>query len=264
MAAETARSTDPRDYQNRPEPIGAMAKRFTDGFVIPPHHHARDQLLYAISGVMRVRTDGEAWIVPPNGAAYIRAGVQHAVSMHGMVDMRTLYIDPEGGGWSGPALGVVAVSDLLRELICALVDEPVSYGTGSRGSLIARLILKEIARAPALSLHIPLPRDARLQRVCAELIADPSDRRTLDAWSEVAGASARTLARLFKRDLDMGFVQWRQRVRFQNALEDLSCGLPISQVADRHGYRSASAFSAAFAKAIGHPPSKVAPERSGS
>ncbi|MEM1045038.1 MAG: helix-turn-helix transcriptional regulator [Pseudomonadota bacterium] len=258
---ETTRSTDPHDYQHRPEPIGAMAKRFADGFVIPPHHHVRDQLLYATNGVMRVRTDDEAWIVPPNGAAYIRAGTRHAVSMHGNVDMRTLYIDPQGTRWNGPALRVVAVSGLLRELICALIEEPVSYGIGGRGSLIARLILEEITRAPALSLHIPLPRDSRLQRVCAELIADPSDRRTLDAWSDVAGASARTLARLFKRDLQMSFVQWRQRVRFQNALEDLSRGLPISKVADRHGYRSASAFSAAFAKATGRPPSKVAPDR---
>ncbi len=259
MAAADSRSTDPHDYQNRPEPIGAMAKQFADGFVIPPHHHTRDQLLYAISGVMRVRTDEEAWIVPPDGAAYIRAGIRHSVSMHGMVDMRTLYIDPDGARWTGSDLSVVAVSGLLRELICALVEEPVGYGTGSRGSLIARLILQEIARAPALSLHIPLPKDARLQRLCAELIADPSDRRTLDAWADVAGASARTLARLFKRDLGLSFVAWRQRVRFQNALEDLSRGLPISQIADRHGYRSASAFSAAFGKATGRPPSKVAP-----
>ena len=42
---------------------------------------------------MRLRTEGEAWIVPPDGAVYIPAGTPHAVDMHGDVDMRTLYID---------------------------------------------------------------------------------------------------------------------------------------------------------------------------
>ena len=55
----------------------------------------------------------------------------------------------------------------------------------------------------------------------------------------------------------MSFNQWRQRVRFHSALEALSDGVPISRVAAQHGYRSASAFTAAFSKAMGAPPSKV-------
>ena len=106
-------------------------------------------------------------------------------------------------------------------------------------------------------MSVPLPSDARLQRLCAELLADPSDRRTLDAWSEVAGASTRTLARLFESDLGMSFNAWRQRIRFHNALEALSRGEPIARVAEHHGYRSASAFSSAFRKVMGTPPSKA-------
>ncbi len=251
------RSTNPDDYQDLPQPIAVMAKSFADGFSIPLHKHDRVQLLYAVSGVMRLRTQQDAWIVPPDGAAYIPAGLPHSVSMHGNVDMRTLYIDPLAVREHPQGLNVVAVPGLLKELILALGDEPVAYGPDSRGSLIAQLIEQEIHLAQALSLHVPLPRDARLQKVCAELLADPSDRRTLDGWSEVAGASARTLARLFERDLGMSFIQWRQRVRFQSALEALSQGVPVSVVAKQHGYRSPSAFSAAFGKAMGHAPSKV-------
>jgi AraC-like DNA-binding protein len=176
--------------------------------------------------------------------------------MHGDVDMRTLYIDTKTT--DRPAdLCVVAVSGLLRELILALSEEPMAYGPDSRAALIARLIEGEIGRARALALSVPLPGDARLQRLCAQLLADPSDRRTLTAWSEVAGASTRTLARLFESDLGMSFNAWRQRIRFHNALEALSRGQPISRVARRHGYRSASAFSSAFRKVMGMPPSKV-------
>ncbi len=235
-----------------------MSKDFADGFVIPLHAHERDQLLYATSGIMRLRTAGEAWIVPRDNAVYIPAGTQHSVDMHGDVDMRTLYIDTAIAEERPQALCVVAVSNLLRELILALSEEPIIYDTGSRGDVIAQLIKNEIGRANALSLNVPLPRDPRLQRLCAELLADPSDRRTLNEWADAAGASARTLARLFERDLGMGFNRWRQRIRLHSALEALSRGEPISRVARQHGYLSTSAFSAAFGKVMGFAPSKAA------
>ena len=64
-AQAAARSTDPSDYQALPRKVAAMAKRFASGHQIPPHEHTRDQLLFAVSGVMSVRTAREAWIVPP-------------------------------------------------------------------------------------------------------------------------------------------------------------------------------------------------------
>lgn len=257
VSIASPRSTNPDDYQDLAQPIVMLAKSFADGHFIPPHEHQRDQLLYATSGVMRLRTQHDAWIVPPDGAAYIPAGLRHSVSIHGNVDMRTLYIDQLAVRKRPQGLNVVAVPGLLKELILALGEEPVAYGPDSRGSHIAQLIEQEIHLTKALSLHVPLPRDTRLQKLCAELLADPSDRRTLDGWSEISGASARTLARLFERDLGMSFIQWRQRVRFQSAIEALSQGVPVSVVATRHGYRSPSAFSAAFGKAMGHSPSKV-------
>ena len=260
MAVHDERSTDPRDYQGLPQAIGVMSKSFVDGFVIPLHEHERDQLLYATGGIMRLRTEGDAWIVPRDSAVYIPAGTDHAVGMHGNVEMRTLYIDTAAEDARRRDLSVVAVSPLLRELILALGEEPMVYEPDSRGGLIAQLIELEIGRARELTLNVPLPKDARLQRLCAELLADPSDRRTLEAWSEVAGASTRTLARLFERDLGMSFNQWRQRIRFHNAIEALSHGAPVARVAQQHGYRSASAFSAAFRNVLGAPPSRVSVE----
>ena len=60
------RSTEPLDYQNLEQPISAMAKSFADGFEIALHHHNRDQLLYAVAGIMHLRTDLAAWVVPPD------------------------------------------------------------------------------------------------------------------------------------------------------------------------------------------------------
>ncbi|MFP6710101.1 MAG: helix-turn-helix transcriptional regulator [Rhodospirillales bacterium] len=257
MTPEKARSADPKDFQDLPQSIGAMSKNFADGFEIALHDHARDQLLYAKTGIMRLQTENDAWVVPSARAIYIPAGTPHAVNIHGDVDMRTLYINADATDQRPHALCVIAVSNLLRELILSLSEEPIEYDRNSRAGRIAQLIEIEIQDAREMSLNVPLPKDARLQRVCAELLANPSDRRTLEGWSEVSGASTRTLARLFERDLGMSFNQWRQRMRFHNALEALSNGDAISKVAHQHGYRSACAFSAAFTKVIGTPPSKV-------
>jgi AraC-like DNA-binding protein/mannose-6-phosphate isomerase-like protein (cupin superfamily) len=253
------RSTDPRDYQRVARPFAAMAKRFRDGFEIAPHRHERDQLIYAVSGLMRVRSESEAWIVPPDRALHMPAGITHSISMRGEVQMRTLYIARNAGPRLSADATVIAVSPLLRELVLALVDEPVLYDRVGRGGAIVALIVSEIARAPRLPLVIPMPRDPRLRRICTQLLTDPSDRRTFEAWAEIAGASARTLARLFESELNLTFTEWRQRVRFHNALEAIARDVPIERIARDNGYRSPSAFAAAFRTIMGQAPTASRP-----
>ena len=255
LADHTTRSIDPADYQFLPQAIGAMPKRFPDGHVIAPHEHVRDQLIYCVKGVMRIETDLATLTAPPDRAVYLPAGMRHSIRMHGLVEMRTLYIDPSAARRTPPTLEAVTVSSLLRELIVALCQEPVVYEQDSRGDLIARLIEDELARSQDYALIAPLPRDPRLQKLCASLIAAPDDRRTLEDWAPHAGASARTLARLFESDLGMSFRDWRRRIRIQRAIEALDRGDPVDQVAYGVGYRSSSAFAAAFRAVMGAPPS---------
>ena len=188
------RSTDANDYQFVPRPLAAMSKSFRDGFEIAPHHHARDQLVYAVTGVMRVRTEAEAWIVPPDRAVYLPAHTVHSISIRGQVEMRTLYVSRDASDDLPATPTVLEVSPLLRELVLALIEEPVVYDEEGRGGAVAFLILAEIARARRLSLVIPMPRDPRLLRVCNALLADPASRLTLENWVDTAGASSRTLA----------------------------------------------------------------------
>ncbi len=204
---------------------------------------------------MRVRTEAEAWIAPPNRAVYVPAQTIHAITTRSVVEMRSLYIAPGSGDGLPARPTVLDVSGLLRELVLALLEEPLVYDETGRGGAIARLILSEIARAPRLPLAVPLRRDPRLFRVCEALLADPASPLPLEGWAETGGASARTLARLFQSKLGIGFAGWRQRVRFQNAIEAIVAGEPVARVAARNGYRSAAAFTAAFRKAFGVSPS---------
>lgn len=259
--AERTRSIEPKDYQSVPRAIAAMAKSFAPGDTIPPHVHPRDQVLYATRGVMRVATGREAWIVPPDRALYLPAGLEHGVAMRGRVEMRTLYIKPGVMPSLPEAPAVLEISGLLRALILALLEEPVLYEEKGRGGLLAGLILDELARAQHLQLMIPMPRDPRLKRLCKALLDDPARSETLDQWAEEAGASPRTLSRLFASEVGLSFTQWRQRVRFHNAMEAIVRGEPVGQVAHANGYDSASAFTAAFRKAMGMAPSALSASR---
>jgi AraC-like DNA-binding protein/mannose-6-phosphate isomerase-like protein (cupin superfamily) len=251
------RSTNADDYQSVPRPLGAMSKTFQNGHEIRPHHHPRDQFVYAVTGVMRVRTRTEAWIVPPDRAVYLPAQTEHSINMRGIVTMSTLYIVARPQDDLPTAPTVLEVSPLLRELVLALIEEPVIYDEQGRGGAVAFLILAEIANARRLPFVIPMPRDPRLLRVCNALLADPASTLALDGWVDTAGASVRTLARLFEKELGLSFITWRQRVRFHNALESIIAGETISFVAERNGYRSPSAFSAAFRSVMGQTPSSL-------
>lgn len=258
---DSVRSTDPADYQAVPRALAAMAKSFAPGDTLPPHAHARDQVLYATQGVMRVATAREAWIVPPDRALYVPAGVSHGVALRGRVEMRTLYIKPGAAPGLPEAPAVLDISSLLRALILALLDEPVLYDETGRGGWLAALIFDELARARHLQLVIPMPGDERLKRLCKSLLENPARSETLDEWAVEAGASPRTLSRLFSQEVGLSFTQWRQRVRFHNAMEAIVRGEPVGAVARANGYASASAFTAAFRKVMGVTPGSLAGKR---
>ena len=116
--------------------------------------------------------------------------------------------------------------------------------------------LEEMRIARPLSLGLPLPRDRRLKALCDALMDNPADGRGLTEWAEQVGASARTLARLFQSELGTSFGAWRQQLRLAKAVDEISRGLPMAQVAAAVGYASQAAFSAMFAKALGVPPSR--------
>jgi len=248
------RSINPKDYQYVPRPVTAMAKEFSDGSSTGPHSHTRGQLIYAVAGSMRVSTEQGVWALPSRRALWVPPGIGHAVSMVGSVSMRTLYLDADAASALSRECCVLEVSDLLRELILSLVAEPIEYALEGRSGQIAALILTELELAARLPLHIPWPQDRRLQAVCHAILRQPGLHRTVHEWGDEVGASGRTLIRLFQAELGLNYREWVQQVRLAEALGRLSMGQPIARIAAELGYRSPSAFSAMFRRALGTPP----------
>jgi AraC-like DNA-binding protein/mannose-6-phosphate isomerase-like protein (cupin superfamily) len=240
-----------------PRPVVLFAQDYPSGRVLPTHSHTRAQLIYAIAGVMSVTAAGGLWVVPPQRALWVPAGVEHGIRMNGRVAMRSAYLDPHAAAGMPTSVTVLTVSDLLRELLLRSARMPPLYDeAGAEGRLIA-VLLDELRSATAAPFHLPSGRDERLRRVTAAIVQQPEDGRPLAEWAEVAGASERTLARLFLAETGMGFRAWRSQARLLQALVQLNQGQPVTTVALDHGYTSVSAFIAAFHRAFGTTPGRL-------
>jgi AraC-like DNA-binding protein len=234
-------------------PLTALAKDYPRGWHVPRHRHRRGQLVYAASGVMRVATREGIWIVPPQRALWIPPGMAHEIEMEGQVAVRMLYLDGPASAPFGAHCRVLAVAALLRELILAAVQAHAQKRR-ERLAVLAPLLLHELRAAEEAPLHIPVPDDPRLKKVCQRLLGETAGVETLEQLAQRVGASSRTLARLFESELRMPFVRWRQLVRLARALSQLGQGRPIKAVARDAGYASSSAFTCMFHRVLGVTP----------
>ncbi|MEV4257141.1 helix-turn-helix transcriptional regulator [Spirillospora sp. NPDC049652] len=246
-----------------PEPVPATrhlptaptgSRPLSRGAGASAHRHDNPQLIYARSGVVTVTTDAGVWLAFPGRGLWVPAGVVHEHRAFGAADLRLVGIPPSDDPLGRlPAPAVVAVDPLLRELVLALTAEPDDGGP-ERARLLA-VLLDRLRRAPLLAgQHVPAARDPRLAAVCRILLDDPSEQSGLAELGARVGAGERTLSRLFARELGMGFPRWRAAVRLHHALILLAEGVPVTAVAHRCGWSSASAFIDAYRRTFGHTP----------
>ncbi len=251
---------------SRQRPVRLRARALPADTHFEPHAHAWAQLAYCASGIVQVSAaqSGDAadeitYIVPPSRAVWIAPGARHHITVLEAAELRTLYIDasatPEG--WQD--CRVMVVSPLLREAIHALDTVAERPLTAAREQLLSAMVLDEITHADRQALGVPLPHpqtgDKRLRALCEAVLRAPTARATLAEWAADVGASERTVARLFREELGLGYQQWRQQAILAHALPLLARGQSVSQVAAASGYASDSAFAAMFKAAMGQPPS---------
>lgn len=257
-------------------PVRAKSRLLEHDVDIQAHQHDWGQLVFSVSGVVRVSTASATFLVPPSRAVWIPPKVVHAVTAVERVDLRTLYLHQhaerigpglapaEAGAWMD--CRVLEVSPLLRELVLQLAVEPDAQQLGSsrqvdpqtqqREHCIAILIEDELRRARSLRLGVDLPQDKRLRKLCEAMLKDPQRHADLDGWAAEVGASTRTLSRLFRQELDSSYAQWRQQVLLARALTLAARKQPMNLIAAELGYASASAFSAMVTRTVGMPPSR--------
>jgi len=220
------------------------------------HAHDWHQLIYAISGTLMVMMAGARYVITPQQAMWIPKGVLHTTgTLHGSV-IRSLYVEAQPG-LNMPEHGcLLTVSPLMKALIIERTavesrPEPEHYV-----SQIDDLILAQLPRQGRDGLSLPWPESPALRTLCQTLYDDPADETGMEDWGKRLGASSRTLARRFEKELGTSLRDWRQQLRLFRAVEWLAAGRSITDTALDLGYASPSAFTFMFRTALGVSPSR--------
>ena len=230
-----------------PANLGIKARSF-DGW---------DQLAYAARGVMSVSTEHGSWIVPPHRAVWVPSRVQHSVSMTGRVVVRTLFFRERMTQRRMPReCCAVNVSPLLRELILEATRIGLLRRDDTKQARLARVLVDQLETLSVVPLQLPMPDDPRGRRAAEVILAAPGHPRTMSRACRTAGATRRTLERIFIAETTLTLGRWRQRARLIAALRRLAQGSSVTEVALDVGYSTPSAFIAAFRRELGTTPKR--------
>jgi AraC-like DNA-binding protein len=235
--------------------IRTMRTVLPDGHKIEPHAHDWHQLIYASAGIMTVSADKGLWVVPPTWAIWAPASVRHAIAFSGACSFATLYLRPSDWNDLPRESGVVAVSPLLRELILRACEIGMLDRRESMEQALAMLLVDAFRARAMPALGLAMPSSASLRPV-AEHCANGAHGEGTPAIARRFGFSVRTLERRFATETGMTFGQWRRHARFLQALRLLAEGRAVKAVARDAGYRSPSAFVAAFSDTFGTTPGR--------
>lgn len=232
------------------------------------HAHAKHQLLYAEHGCLELVVDGGRWLLPPERAAWIGAGVAHTVRYRSSVSLRTVYFDRALPLLPEVPCVVFAVPPLAREMIlAAMAWGPETLRVTPLQEVFFRALgalAAEWARDP-LSLRLPLARSPELARAMDWMVDRMAESPAIEEAARHAGVSVRTLARRFEEEAQTTFRAFLQQARMIRATELLSReGARVTEVALAVGFASPAAFTRAFKASLGVMPKDYRKNRAGS
>ena len=244
------------DIATLPTPVFSRSQHLGARQIFPLHAHRWNQLVYATAGTLTVQVAGARYVITPEQAIWVPTGVQHTTGALSSAEFRNLYIDDAPGLGLPAVCTVYAVTPLLRALIVELEAVGTRAGEQAYADQLRALVLAQLRRLPAQDFHLPWPASPMLCRICETLLEQPADPRGMEDWGRELGASARTLARRFEREVGMGLRAWRHRLRLFLALQRLCADRCVTRVALELGYASPAAFSHMFRQEMGCTPSE--------
>jgi AraC-like DNA-binding protein len=234
--------------------IATLAYEYAAGCRVPEHAHGSGQLIYAVRGAMEVSSGRSRWLLPPHFALWAPARTLHSIYMPQGVSMRTLYFRPGLVPGLREGCAVLQVNPLLRELILEIVRLGRARWTVPLERALRDLTVAQVKSASTLSTCVTLPREPRALAAAEAVLKNASQGQRMASLCADVGISARTLERLFRRELGTDFESWRRQARLTKAVHLLISGNSVKQAAFGVGYRQTSAFVEAFRRFFGATP----------
>jgi AraC-like DNA-binding protein len=220
------------------------------------HIHDLHQLEYAFQGVAHVETASARYLLPPQQAIWIPAGVEHCSTLT-RVKAVSVFFDPAMALPAGDRVRVLAAAPVIREMILYARRWPIGRPTTDPMAdgffdVLAYLVAEWLDHETALCL--PTTRDP-LVAAAMDHTSDHLDQVTLAGVCAAIGTSERSLRRAFVTATGMTWRQYLLQSRLLKAMVLLADDrYNVLSIAVAVGFKSVSAFTRAFGRYTGETP----------
>ena len=263
FAARSAKSLtgsanpDPATVNAIPVSAGTYTVELSDEVVTGWHSHDYHQVEYAFEGIAEVETATARFLLPPQQAVWIPAGVEHCSTLT-QVKTVSVFFDLSMGLPTEDRVRILAAAPVMREMILYARRWPVSRTSTDRTAeaffrALALLVAEWLENETPLCLPTasdPLV-DAAMQYTRQHLA-----HLTMSDLCRAVGASERTMRRAFVADTGMSWRQYLQESRLLKAMALIAeSDRGFLEISLAVGFDSASAFTRAFRRYAGESPS---------
>jgi AraC-like DNA-binding protein/quercetin dioxygenase-like cupin family protein len=243
-----------------------------DGLITGWHSHEVHQIEYALQGVVEVETDAGHYLLPPQQAAWIPAGLEHQAVMNPDVKTVAVMFDAQMFPDTGDRARIIAVSPLIREMMIYALRWPIDRDLcATEDSAVSDGFFRTMAHlvTEALDHEAPLSLPTSEHPIVAAALAFTKanlESVTAEDVSRAVAVSERTLRRLFSDTLGLSWRTYLLHARMLRAMALLAApGQSVQATSSAVGFDSLSSFTRSFAQFCGETPSayrkRVAGER---
>jgi len=241
-----------------PVRAGTYSVELGDDVVTGWHSHDFHQVEYAFEGIAEVQTETARFLLPPQQAVWIPAGVEHCSTLT-RVKTVSVFFDPAMDLPAGDRVRILAAAPVIREMILYARRWPISR---PRSDPMADAFFAALAYLVAewldheTPLCLPTATDP-LVAAAMDYAGDHLARATMTELCREVGASERSLRRAFVADTGMSWRQYLQESRLLKAMALLAeSDLSLLDISLAVGFESASAFTRSFRRYAGESPSE--------
>ena len=229
-----------------------------DGLITGWHSHEVHQIEYALHGVVEVETDAAHYLLPPQQAAWIPAGLQHQAVMNPDVKTVAVMFDTQLIADPGDRARIIAVSPLIREMMIYGLRWPVDRAHGDDTSDTFFRTLANLV-ADALDHEAPLSLPTTEHPIVAAALAHTKEHLasvTAEDVSRAVAVSERTLRRLFTETIGISWRTYLLHARMLRAMALLAGpDQSVQATATAVGFENLSSFTRCFSQFCGETPS---------
>jgi AraC-like DNA-binding protein len=221
------------------------------------HAHTRHQLLYAFSGMLRLEAENGLYLLPPQRAVWIPAGVLHRTTLQ-KVCSGSVFLTPSLVPTGIAEVRIISADPIIREMVHYALRWPVTRDSDDQlantwfrtiGLLCAEWIREE------MPFHLPAARTDQVA-IAIEYTLQNLELVTIEGAAGAAALSERHFRRRFAMETGITWRLFLHQARMLRAMELLvEANTNITEVAYTVGFNSLSAFAKSFALFSGQTPS---------